>query len=160
GEVLSMRWEDVEDGTWSKPPSSTKQKEHHQVPLSAPALQLLADIRKRQRPRADFVFPSHGTSGHLVEIKKSWRQLTKAAGIEGLRIHDLRDSYASQLVSGGASLPLIGALLGHSNPTTTARYAHLFRDPLRAATEKVGAVILAAGQPVKPALKLKRGGAS
>src|SRR5215472_4402559 len=160
GEVLSMRWEDVEDGVWSKPPSSTKQKEHHQVPLSAPALQLLAHIRKRQRPRTDFVFPSYGTSRHLVEIKKSWRQITKAAGIEGLRVHDLRHSYASQLVSGGASLPLIGALLGHSNPTTTARYAHLFHDPLRAATEKVGAVIAAAGKPVKPALKLKRGGAS
>src|SRR5215472_17621997 len=69
GEVLGMRWADVVDGVWSKPPSSTKQKEHHQVPLSAPAQQLLADIRKRQRPRSDFVFPSHGTSGHLVEIK-------------------------------------------------------------------------------------------
>jgi integrase len=158
GEVLSMRWGDVEDGTWSKLPSSTKQKEHHQVPLSAPAQQLLADIRKRQRPRADFVFPSHGATGHRVELKKDWAALCKAAGIEGLRIHDLRHSYASQLVSGGASLPLIGALLGHSNPVTTARYAHLFSDPLRVATEKVGAVIAAAGKPVKPALKLKRRG--
>jgi integrase len=160
GEVLGMRWDDVTDGVWSKPPSSTKQKEHHQVPLSAPALQLLAGIRKRQHPRTDFVFPSYGKRGHLVELKTSWRQITKAAGIEGLRVHDLRHSYASQLVSGGASLPLIGALLGHSNPNTTARYAHLFHDPLRAATEKVGAVIAAAGKPVKPALKLKRGGVS
>jgi integrase len=160
GEVLGMRWDDVADGIWSKPPSSTKQKQHHQVPLSAPALQLLSDIRKRQHPRTDFVFPSYGRRGHLVELKTSWRQITKAAGIEGLRVHDLRHSYASQLVSGGASLPLIGALLGHSNPNTTARYAHLFHDPLRAATEKVGAVIAAAGKPVKPALKLKRGGAS
>ena len=160
GEVLGMRWDDVADGIWSKPPSSTKQKQHHQVPLSAPALQLLSDIRKRQHPRTDFVFPSYGRRGHLVELKTSWRQITKAAGIEGLRVHDLRHSYASQLVSGGASLPLIGALLGHSNPNTTARYAHLFHDPLRAATEKVGAVIAAAGKPVKPALKLKRGGVS
>jgi integrase len=158
GEVLSMRWSEVADGVWSKPPSSTKQREHHQVPLSAPARQLLSNIRKRQRPRTDFVFPSHGANGHLVEIKRSWRQITKAAGIEGLRIHDLRHSYASQLVSGGASLPLIGALLGHSNPLTTSRYAHLFHDPLRAATEKVGAVIEAAGKPVKPVLKLKRRG--
>jgi integrase len=155
-EVLAMKFADVEDGVWSKPPSSTKQKEHHQVPLSAPALQLLADIKKRQPPRTEFVFPSDGASGHLVELKASWRQITKAAGIEGLRVHDLRHSYASQLVSGGASLPLIGALLGHSNPNTTARYAHLFHDPLRAATEKVGAVIAAAGKPVKPPIKLKR----
>jgi integrase len=157
GEVLSMRWDDIADGVWSKPPSSTKQKEHHQIPLSAPALQLLADIRKRQRPRAEFVLPSHGTSGHRVELKKDWAALCKAAGIEGLRVHDLRHSYASQLVSGGASLPLIGALLGHSNPATTHRYAHLFRDPLKEATERVGAVIAAAGKPVKPPIKLKRG---
>jgi integrase len=158
GEVLSMRWEDVQDSTWSKPPSSTKQKEHHQVPLSAPALRLLSDLRKRQRPRAPFVFPSHGATGHRVELKKNWALITKAAGIEGLRIHDLRHSYASQLVSGGAPLPLIGALLGHSNPITTARYAHLFSDPLKAATERVGAVITAAGKPVKPVLKLKQRG--
>ena len=153
-----MRWEDVEDGTWSKPPSSTKQKEHHQVPLSAPALQLLSNIRKRQRPRAPFVFPGDGATGHRVELKKNWALITKAASIEGLRIHDLRHSYASQLVSGGASLPLIGALLGHSNPITTSRYAHLFNDPLRKAAEQVGAVIAAAGKPVKSVLKLKRRG--
>jgi len=159
-EVLSMRWADVEEGIWSKPPSSTKQKQHHQVPLSAPALQLLADIKKRQQSHSEFVFPGNGASGHLVELKSSWREIIKSAGITGLRLHDLRHSYASQLVSGGASLPLIGALLGHSNPNTTARYAHLFHDPLRAATEKVGAVIAAAGKPVKPVLKLKRGGVS
>jgi integrase len=157
GEVFSMRWQDVENGVWSKPPSSTKQKQPHQIPLSAPAQALLADIRKRQHPRTEFVFPSHGRAGHIVEIKRSWLRITKAASIEGLRIHDLRHSYASQLVSGGASLPLIGALLGHSNPNTTARYAHLMRDPLKEATEKVGAVIAAAGKPLKPVLKLKRG---
>jgi integrase len=155
GEVLSMKWADVEDGVWSKLPSSTKQEEHHQVPLSAPALQLLADIKKRQRRRgvSKFVFPGDGANGHRVELKKDWAQLTKVAGIEALRIHDLRHSYASQLVSGGASLALVGALLGHSNPNTTARYAHLMRDPLKEATEKVGAVIAAASKPVKPVLK-------
>jgi integrase len=160
GEVLAMRWADVEDGVWSKPASSTKQREHHQVPLSAPALQLLADIRKRRRRQSasKFVFPGIGGSGHRVELKRDWLQLTKAAGIAGLRLHDLRHSYASQLVSGGASLALVGALLGHSNPITTSRYAHLMRDPLRAATEKVGAVIAAAGKPIKPVLKLKRRG--
>jgi integrase len=160
GEVLGMRWDDVADGVWSKPASSTKQKEAHEVPLSAPALQLLSDIRKRQRPRAPFVFPSIGASSHRVELKKAWAQITKAASIEGLRIHDLRHSYASQLISGGASLALVGALLGHSNPLTTSRYAHLHHDPLRAATEKVGAVIAAAGKPVKAPIKLKRGHAS
>ena len=131
GEVLSMRWADIDfsAGTWSKPPSSTKQKEHHEAPLSAPARQLLSEICEAQaaaNPKkllGEFVFPSHGAAGHRVELKKNWAQLCKAAGISGLRLHDLRHSFASQLASGGASLPLIGALLGHSNPVTTARYA-------------------------------------
>jgi integrase len=157
GEVLSMRWADVdqETGTWSKPASSTKQKEDHIVPLSAPARQLLSEIGEQQsrghKALGEFVFPGAGGTGHVVEIKRGWRQLCKAAGISGLRIHDLRHSFASQLASGGANLPLIGALLGHSNPTTTSRYAHLFDDPQRAATERVGAIIEAAANGDRPA---------
>jgi site-specific recombinase XerD len=92
------------------------------------------------------VFPGPGERGHQTDIKKGWASLCKAAKITGLRTHDLRHSFASFLVSGGASLPLIGALLGHSNPTTTARYTHLFDDPLRAAVKKVGGIIGAASK--------------
>ena len=93
-------------------------------------------------------------------MKRDWRSLCKAAGISGLRVHDLRHSFASQLASSGHSLPLIGALLGHSNPNTTARYSHLFDDPLRAAVDRVGAVITAAGKPPpSTVVPLKRGGA-
>jgi site-specific recombinase XerD len=56
-------------------------------------------------------------------------------------LHDLRHTYASVLASAGLSLPVIGALLGHATPVTTARYAHLFDDPLRAATERASAII-------------------
>ena len=154
GEVLSMRWSDYDPatGVWSKPPSTTKQKEHHWVPLSAPTRQLLGDIAEAQVGKhrhglPEFVFPGNGDRGHVVEIKRSWRTLCRAAGLENLRLHDLRHSFASQLASGGASLPLIGALLGHSQPATTARYAHLFDDPQRAAVERVGAVIMNAGKP-------------
>ena len=152
GEVLAMRWADIDlgTGTWSKPASSTKQKEDHEVPLSAPVRQLLSEIREEQaskrRPLGEYVFPGMGDTGHVVEIKRAWRNICKSANIIGLRIHDLRHSFASQLASGGASLPLIGALLGHSNPATTHRYSHLFDDPQRAATEKVGAIIDAAGK--------------
>lgn len=60
-------------------------------------------------------------------------------------MHDLRHSYASILASAGLSLPVIGALLGHTQPATTARYAHLLDDPLRAATERVGAIVTGNG---------------
>jgi integrase len=169
GEVLAMRWADIDlnvrlnDGTWTKPGSTTKQKTDHTVALSAPARQLLSEIRERQtakkRVLGEFVFPGAGSTGHVVEIKKSWRSLCKAADIEGLRIHDVRHSFASQLASAGASLPLIGALLGHSNPTTTHRYAHLFQDPQRAAVEKVAAIITAAsngGTEATPPTPLRR----
>jgi integrase len=149
GEVLAMRWADLDlvNGIWSKPASSTKQKEDHTVPLSAPARQLLSTIDRS----GDYVFPGPGATGHVVEIKKTWASLCRNAGISGLRIHDLRHSFASQLASSGASLPLIGALLGHSNPLTTARYAHLFQDPQRAAVERVGATITAAESESLPA---------
>jgi integrase len=144
---------DLSEGKWVKPGSTTKQKTEHEVPLSAPARQLLSEIAEQQtgnRGLPEFTFPGAGAAGHVVEVKRAWKQICKAAGISNLRIHDLRHSFASQLASGGASLPLIGALLGHSNPSTTHRYSHLFDDPQRAAVEKVGAVIAAAGNGSEP----------
>jgi integrase len=155
GEIFAMRYADLDlaSGIWTKSASTTKQKADHVVPLSAPALQLLLEIRDRQikhrRTLGEFVFPGNGETGHIVDVQNFWKGLCRQAGIAGLRLHDLRHSYASHLASSGASLPIIGALLGHSTPTTTARYAHLFQDPQRAATEKVGAVIVAAGEPNK-----------
>jgi integrase len=163
GEALSATWADIDltEGTWSKPPSSTKQKEHHEAPLSAPARALLKRIQEEQVDERGllptWVFPSHGASGHRVALKKDWAQLCKAAGIEGLRIHDLRHSYASQLISGGASLPLVGAMLGHASPATTARYAHMFSDPQRAAAERIGSLVENAGKPAPEAVPLKGG---
>jgi integrase len=159
GEVLTMRWADLDlgNGIWSKPAASTKQNEDHVVPLSAPVRQLLLKIDDQGGEQGAYVFASSGKSGHITEPKKAWASICKAAGISGLRIHDLRHSFASQLASGGASLPLIGALLGHSNPSTTARYAHLFQDPQRAAVERVAATLTATEPPpsinVKPLAK-------
>lgn len=157
GEARSMRWADLDlaAGVWTKPGSTTKQRTDHVVPLSAPLRQLLSDIRAEQaaahprRPLGEWVFPSDrgAAAGHRVTIKRDWAQLCRAAGITGLRVHDLRHSFASQLASSGHSLPLIGALLGHSNPNTTARYSRLFDDPMRAAVDSVGAIIENAGKP-------------
>lgn len=151
GEVLGATWDqfDLEAGIWCKPSSHTKQKREHRVPMSAPALKLLADMRAtaernaraRGREPSRYVFPGRVGECPLVEIKSAWAGLCKAAKLDGVRLHDLRHTYASMLASAGLSLPVIGALLGHTQPGTTARYAHLFDDPLRAATERVAAIV-------------------
>ena len=141
GETLQARWDDINlnAGTWSKPASSTKQDAPHIVPLSAAACQLLTAIRARTN--SPWVFPdSNGDRRHSV--KDAWAAACRTAGIKGARLHDLRHTYASVLASAGQSLLVIGALLGHARPTTTARYAHLFDDPLRAATERASAIIV------------------
>jgi integrase len=142
GEVLGATWDqfDLEAGVWTKPAASTKQKKLHRVPLSAPARQLLSEMK--EAARADVLFP-----GQQPDLKRFWEAICKAADIKGARMHDLRHSYASYLASAGMSLPIIGALLGHTQASTTQRYAHLLDDPLRAATERVGAMMAGAGKP-------------
>jgi integrase len=141
-EALSATWSqfDFGAGAWTKPGATTKQKTDHCVPLSGPALQLLARIRERNKS-AKYVFPGPGPSGHRTSLKRDWGRICREAGIVGLRIHDLRHSFAAQLASAGVGLHVVGGLLGHTQPGTTSRYAHLFDDTLRAATERVGAVL-------------------
>ena len=141
GEVLSATWDqfDLAAGVWTKPSAHTKQKKEHRVPLSAPAVQLLTEIA--ETTDGDYVFPGRNSGEPLKELKGFWTKVCKAARVTGVRVHDLRHSYASILASHGYSLPMIGALLGHTQPGTTARYAHLFDEPLREATECVGEVI-------------------
>jgi integrase len=155
GEVLAAKWADVDlvAGVWSKPAASTKQKADHHVPLSDPARQLLAELRNRSQADSEWVFPGQD-GAHRKDVKDSWANLCRAAAITGARVHDLRHTYASVLASAGLSLPVIGALLGHSTPTTTARYAHLFDDPLRAAAERASAIIT--GQQSADVVPLKR----
>jgi integrase len=140
GEVLAAKWDqfDLENGVWTKPGATTKQKTLHRVPLSAPARQLLASLH--DEASSEFVFPGR-LGGHRVELKADWAEICKKAGIVNARMHDLRHTYASLLASAGLSLPVIGALLGHTQSQTTHRYSHLLDDPLREATERVGAAI-------------------
>jgi integrase len=152
GEVLGATWQQFdleESGIWTKPSAHTKQKREHRVPLSAPARLLLAEMKTAAEQRAAqerrepsrYVFPARIGDGPTTEIKNAWAAICKAADLSDVRLHDLRHTYASVLASAGLSLPVIGALLGHTQPGTTARYAHLFDDPLRAATERVGAIV-------------------
>jgi integrase len=154
GEVQAMKWADLdlEAARWTKPGATTKQKTIHRVPLSEPARQLLATLRAEADGDAVYVFPGR-FDGHRVEIKGDWAAICKAAKITGARMHDLRHTFASVLASAGLSLPIIGALLGHTQAQTTKRYAHLFDDPLRKATEQVGAVVT--GKPSAEVVPLK-----
>jgi integrase len=140
GELLAARWTDIDldAGVWSKPAATTKTKALHRVPLSKAACQLLAGMRKQASD--EWLFPAH-EGGHRTDIRDAWEVLRKAADIPDVRAHDLRHTYASVLVSSGLSLPIIGALLGHTTAQTTLRYSHLLDDPLRAATERASAVI-------------------
>jgi integrase len=105
------------------------------VPLSAPAVEVLTNLPPiGGNP---YVFPGHLPGRPIVNVNKPWARVIARAGIEA-RIHDLRHSAASIAVAAGASLPLIGGVLGHKSQATTARYAHLSDDPVRATAEAIG----------------------
>jgi integrase len=142
-EVLNASWDqfDLENGAWTKPSHHTKQKRIHRIPLSAPALKILADLRVAT-PDSEFLFPGRSPGQPLQDIKKFWRAVTNAAQLEDLRLHDLRHTYASHLVSSGHSLLLVGRLLGHTQPQTTFRYAHFANNPLQEATDHFAATCL------------------
>lgn len=146
-EVLSMRWADVDlaSGIWVKPPSKTKQRRVHRVPLSEEAVETLRRLRQAHGG-SEFAFPSTGSAGHIVDIKRVWAKLCQLANIDECRLHDLRHSFASVIVSSGRSLELIGQLLGHSQTSTTRRYSHLYDAPLREAAELVSRTVTRKGR--------------
>ena len=82
-----------------------------------------------------------------MAIQNTWERIRKAASIPEVRLHDLRHSFASMAVASGASLPMIGKLLGHSQPQTTARYAHLADDPMTQLNADISGAIAAALLP-------------
>jgi len=90
------------------------------------------------------VFPGAKAGSHLVGLPRFFEGIRRRAGLVDLRLHDLRHSFASAGAAGGLSFPLIGALLGHRDPKTTQRYAHLADDPVKAAADRIAAAIEAA----------------
>ena len=140
-EILQLKWEfvDFERGLLLLPDSKTGRKT---IVLNAPALAILAGL-----PRGGpFVIIGADLENPRRDLNRPWKSIRKRAGLEGVRIHDLRHSFASIGVGGGLGLPIIGKLLGQSSPATTARYAHLDSDPLRRASESIGAQLSAALQ--------------
>jgi len=132
----------LELGVWTKPSHHTKQKRTEHVPLSTPAVQLLVSMKERSD--SPYLFPGEVPGKPTQEIKRVWMALCKQAHLKNVRLHDLRHTYARHLVSSGMSLPIVGRLLGHTQPQTTARYAHLADDPLRQATNRFASIVAAA----------------
>jgi integrase len=148
GEVLTAQWPmfDLQQGVWTKPSSHTKEKKIEHIPLNAEALELLARM-KDQSTGEGFLFP--GKSDHLTTLRKPWAEVCKAAGLSGVRIHDLRHTFASNLVSAGVSLHTVGKLLGHTQAQTTARYAHVAHETMRTASGIMGEIFKKAGDKGK-----------
>lgn len=142
-EVLKAEWSqiDFERGVWTKPSAHTKQRKTEHIPLSAPALALLSKMKDEAVSGVLFIFPGDALGKPLQYFTKEWAKVTKQAGLEGVRIHDLRHTYASHLVSSGLSLEIVGKLLGHTQTSTTQRYGHLADDPLREATNRMGVIV-------------------
>jgi len=133
-EIRLLRWEhvDLEDCCLELPESKSGAK---RVYLNKAAIQVLAGLE----PKAiGWVIQGRKRDRPLVGVQKIWQRVRKAAGLSDLRIHDLRHSYASVGVGLNMGLPIVGRLLGHTQATTTARYAHLQDDPVRAASEAIG----------------------
>jgi integrase len=144
GEILSLQWDfvNLDHRALRLPDSKTGQKV---IFLSEPAIDILASIPRLANNPFVIVGGKEGQS--LRNLQKPWGRIRKAAGLTGVRIHDLRHSYASVAAAAGMSLPVIGKLLGHTKSTTTERYAHLSADPLKAANEVIGAQLSAFGTP-------------
>ena len=133
-EILGLRWEDVDFDAGELRLRDTKTGARV-VPLTPPAAEVLEDLpRVAGNP---WVFPSRKRGTHQRNINYAWARIRKSAGLDGVRLHDLRHSFASRALAMGESLSMIGKLLGHTQVQTTARYAHLARESVKASTAKV-----------------------
>ena len=146
GEVLSLKWEDVDfqRSVADLPTSKTGAK---RVSLGAPVLELLS--RAARVEGNPYVVAGERPGAALVGLQKIWERLRHQAGLDDVRLHDLRHGYASAGAAGGESLLVIGRLLGHSTSAMTERYSHLSPDPLRSAADRISSRIAAdmKGQP-------------
>jgi len=147
-EILTLKWSfvDRERRLLLLPTSKTGAKA---ITLNDAALTVLQNLQPR--PGNPYVIAGHRRGGHLVNLQKPWRRIRAMAALDDVRLHDLRHTYASVAAASGASLPMIGKLLGHANTETTARYAHLADEPIQLLNEDIGNRIAAAMTlPVDP----------
>ena len=134
GEIMTLKWEyvDLATGALHLPDSKTGAKTVH---IGTPAVDALKEIERL--PENPWVITGTLPGAHLTDLQPPWQRIRKRAGIEDVRIHDLRHTFASVAVANRQGLPMIGKLLGHSQVQTTARYAHLAADPVKRAANTV-----------------------
>ena len=137
-EIVTLRWDDV-DRTAKELRLRDSKTGARRVSLT-PAVEAVLDGIPRVASNP-WVIVGRKPGAHLSNIEPIWVRLRARAGLEDVRIHDLRHSYASRALALGEGLPMIGKLLGHTNVTTTARYAHLARDTEKVSAAKVGGSI-------------------
>lgn len=142
-EVLTLQWKwvDLEAGLLALPDTKTGAL---RLPLATGAIALLKELRARPGYDSVYVIPGRIKGQPLVNLQKPWRRLRALAGLEDVRIHDLRHSFASIAAGAGLSLLMIGKLLGHTQASTTQRYAHLQHDPIRAAANLIDLALASA----------------
>lgn len=163
GEIEGLRWGEVDFNRACLRLEDSKTGARV-VPLGAAALKCLQDVLRT--PDCPYVFPGEvePTEGrparHYVGTPKLWLRIRAAAGLDDVRLHDLRHTFASFGAAGGLSLPVIGQLLGHRDVKTTAQYAHLADDPLRMGVERIAGAISGAmagkNADVRPLRKARR----
>ena len=132
-EVFSAEWSmfDLNQAIWSKPYTHTKQKKTVHIPLSPEAVDVLRLLQAQQTKPSRWLFPSPTGNGHISDIKTFWAKFRKDIGLDNVRMHDLRHTYASVLVQNGVDPTAIQILMGHSKIDTTMRYMHRRVDHLR-----------------------------
>ena len=132
----------LDDNRWEV--LNPKNNRPYVIPLTPEAVKILKDRRRARLNNNPWVFPSHGKSGHVEDLKSRWKELLTRAKITELRIHDLRRTQGSWQAGAGVSLQVIGKALGHSSLAATQVYAQLNLDPVRVAMTSANAAMMAA----------------
>ena len=147
GEIIGLHWKwvNLERHCLVLPDSKTGAKT---VALGEPAINALRAVPVVADCK--FVFPSSRGNGHIVDVRSTWKKVTQLAGVQRLRLHDLRHSFASVAISNGESLYVVGKILGHRQARTTEVYAHLAQDPIQAAADRAARKIAEAMQLAMP----------
>lgn len=150
GEIQTLKWAYITPDGMELPDSKTGAR---RIPLPQPARDILAHLPRT--PGNPYVIEGKLPDSHITDLQHPWRRIRERAGLPNVRIHDLRHTYASNAVSAGMPIQMVGRLLGHTQIQTTMRYAHLADDPVRRAAEENAARLgVLVGSATPPRLRV------